>query len=280
MLCNDCPRMCNVDRTQRLGFCGCPNKIVASKVIENFMWEEPCICGSKGTLAIFFAGCNLRCNYCQNYQISFSCKGVHYSAKEFADYLNSFDQDKFSAIEFISPTQYSSLLLEVLEHFQKKIPLVWNSGGYERADMIEKLAKRVDVFLPDLKYADNTLSTDFSHAYDYFRHASSAIKMMRSCKKEEIFEEGVLVSGVLIRHLVLPGFAKDSLKVLDFIASEIKNPFISLMSQYTPTPFSKIKRKLYPLEYKLVLEHAQKLKLDKGYFQDLDSASDSFIPSF
>lgn len=280
MLCNDCPRQCNIDRSSQVGFCGCPDKIVVSKIIENFKWEEPCISGNKGTLAIFFAGCNLKCCYCQNHKISFSCKGKQFSSEEFAKYLNSVDQSKYSAIEFISPTQFSSLILNALKNFEKKIPIVWNSGGYEKADMIKRLAKHVDVFMPDLKYVDSKLSKELSQAADYFQQASETLRMMRKCKEKEIFKDGILTSGLLIRHLVLPSFVKDSLKVLDFLASEIKDPFISLMSQFTPTPFSKIKRKLYPLEYKLVLEHAKKLGLEKGYFQDLDSASESFIPSF
>ena len=278
MKCFDCPRMCGVEREKSRGYCGEGNKIRVSKIIENFMWEEPCISGEKGALAIFFSGCNLRCEFCQNYKISHMGGGEEYTPQEFRSLLQSFDLNKYSSIDLITPTHFSSLLIEALENFPSPIPIVWNSGGYERAEMIKKLAQVVDVFLPDFKYYSKDLSLKYSKCEDYFEVASKAIISMRECKSENIFKNGILTEGVLIRHLVLPENYRDSLKVIEFISQNIKNPFVSVMGQFTPTQ-GELKRKLYPLEYKSVLSYAEKVDL-QGYFQELSSAEENFIPKF
>lgn len=278
MKCYDCPRKCGVDRKSQKGFCGESDKIRVAKVIENFAWEEPCISGEKGALAIFFSGCNLRCEFCQNYKLSHVGYGDEYSPKKFRAWLEKIDLDKYSCIDLITPSHFSSALIEALKDFDCPIPIVWNSSGYESEEMIEKLAKVVDVFLPDFKYYSSELSFRFSKSKDYFDVASKAIKKMSTLKKN-IFSNGQMIEGVLIRHLVLPGFKDDSIKILEFIHNEINNPYISLMSQFTPTK-GDIKRKLFPLEYKIVLSHADKLGLKNGYIQEFESASDDFIPEF
>ena len=278
MKCYDCPRLCGVDRNFKNGFCGEKNKIRISKVIENFMWEEPCISGDKGALAIFFSGCNLRCEFCQNYKISHLGGGHEYSAEEFKQFLQTYDLSKFSSIDLITPTHFSSLIIKALEDFKSPIPIIWNSGGYERSEIIEQLAKVVDVFLPDFKYFSSELSSKLSKCKDYFDVASNAILKMRECKPINKFENGILKEGVLIRHLVLPKCPRDSIKILDYISLKIKNPFVSIMGQFTPTR-GELKRRLYPLEYKSVLTHAEKLNLE-GYIQELSSADENFIPEF
>ena len=280
MKCYDCPRNCGVERNREKDFCLADDKIAVAKVIENFMWEEPCISGEKGALAIFFGGCNLKCEFCQNHKISHCQVGQKYSAQEFRNFLLSFDLNKFSCIDLITPTHYSSLLFEALSGVDLPIPIVWNSSGYEKVEMMEKLASVVDVFMPDLKYFDRQLSKNLSKAENYFDCASKAIKTMRKCKPNNVFENGVLQEGVLIRHLVLPGQTEDSIKLLQFIKNEIPSPFISLMCQFTPTENSSIKRKILPLEYKRVLAYAERLELVDGYFQGQDSANDDFIPQF
>lgn len=277
-LCYDCPRNCGVDREKQLGFCRCGQKIVVAKIIENFMWEEPCISGEKGALAIFFSGCNLRCCFCQNYKISHNIVGKEYSPLEFYNYLKSYDLTKFSCIDLITPSHFSSALVEALSLGEFEIPIVWNSGGYEKPEMIEKIAKVVDVFFPDLKYYSEELSSKASLAPDYFKWASKSILKMRELKND-VFKDGIMASGLLIRHLVLPGEYRDSMKVLDFIAENMRESFISLMSQFTPVGEFK-DRKIYPLEYKLVLQHAKNLQLNNGYFQELSSSSQDFIPEF
>jgi len=278
MKCYDCPRLCGVEREKMKGYCGEGNKIRVSKIIENFMWEEPCISGEKGALAIFFSGCNLRCEFCQNYKISHIGGGDEYSSHEFRAFLQNFDLTKFSSIDFITPTHFSSLIYNALKDFKSPIPIVWNSGGYESVETIEKLSEFVDVFLPDFKYFSGELSQKYSKCKDYFEVASKAIMAMKKCKPNNIFNNDVLKEGVLIRHLVLPQCQRDSIKLLDFIAENIKEPFVSIMGQFTPTR-GNLNRKLYPLEYKAVLAHADKLKLE-GYFQELSSANENFIPEF
>lgn len=280
MLCFDCPRNCGVEREKNLGFCCCGNKIYVAKIIEHFMWEEPCISGEKGALAIFFAGCNLRCEFCQNYKISHSQNGKGYTPQEFRNLLLSYDLSTFSCIDLITPTHFSSLLLQAFKDLKLPIPVVWNSSGYEKSEMIEKVSSFVDVFLPDFKYCDEQLSAKYSKAKDYFSVAKEAIRTMRKCKRQEVFKDGILQKGVLIRHLVLPAHKDDSIKILDCIKANVKNPFISLMSQFTPTKNTEISRGVYPLEYKIVCAYAEKLGLNKGYIQDFSSSREEFIPEF
>ena len=279
MKCYDCPRNCGVDRDFEFGFCKESNKIRISKIIENFMWEEPCISGEKGALAIFFSGCNLRCEFCQNMEISHKGKGEYYSPEEFRKLIESFDLNKYCSIDLITPTHFSSQLYLALKDFQSPIPIVWNSSGYESEKAIEKVSEFVDVFLPDFKYFSSQLSHKLSLAKDYFDITLKAIKKMRELKDENIFKNGILTKGVLIRHLVLPGQVEDSKKILSTIKTEIKSPFISIMSQFTPIG-ENFKRKIYPLEYKIVLDFAQKIGLNDGFFQDFDSADKNFVPNF
>lgn len=281
MKCFDCPRNCGVDREETIGFCSEKENIKIAKIIENFMWEEPCISGSKGALAIFFSGCNLRCEFCQNYEISHRSVGKEYTPSEFYALLTSFDLSKFSCIDLITPTHFSSKIIEALQDKKLPIPIVWNSSGYEKPEMIEKLAGVVDVFMPDFKYFSSELAKKYSRAEDYFNFASKSIVKMREKKNKNIFDKnGILQSGLLIRHLVLPGSVLDSIRILDFIKENISEPFVSIMSQFTPYNSSSIKRKLYPLEYKTVIAHAEKIGLENGYIQDFDSASENFIPEF
>ena len=280
MLCYDCLRNCGVDRNKNLGFCREEENIRIAKIIENFKWEEPCISGKKGALAIFFSGCNLRCEFCQNFDISHKGKGDVYSSEEFRNLLENYDLSKFSCIDLITPTHFSSKIIESLQNFKSPIPIVWNSSGYEKEETIERLKNIVDVFLPDFKYYSSELSLKLSYAKDYFEVASKAIKKMRELKPKNIFNDGILQSGVLIRHLVLPGQVKDSFKILDYIKENINDPYISLMAQFTPIKKGTLNRRIYPLEYKAVLSHAEKLNLDKGYIQDITSANENFVPEF
>lgn len=280
MLCYDCPRNCGVDRNKNLGFCREEENIRIAKIIENFKWEEPCISGKKGALAIFFSGCNLRCEFCQNFDISHKGKGDVYSSEEFRNLLENYDLNKFSCIDLITPTHFSSKIIESLQNFKSPIPIVWNSSGYEKEETIERLKDIVDVFLPDFKYYSSELSLKLSCAKDYFEVASKAVKKMRELKPKNIFNDEILQSGVLIRHLVLPGQVKDSFKILDYIKENINDPYISLMAQFTPIKKGTLNRRIYPLEYKAVLSHAEKLNLDKGYIQDITSANENFVPEF
>ena len=280
MICEMCPRNCQVNREKTKGFCSERQKIKIAKIIENFMWEEPCISGKKGALAIFFSGCNLRCEFCQNYKISHNSVGKEYTPPEFYNLLNSYDLTKYTCIDLITPTHFSYQIISALKGKSLPIPVVWNSSGYEKSEVIEKLGDVIDVFMPDFKYFEPQLSLKYSLAEDYFSFASKSIVKMRQLKKSNIFKDGILQEGVLIRHMPLPGHVNDSLKILDFISKNIDKPFISLMSQFTPYYKSTIKRKLYPLEYKIIVNRAINLGLTEGYIQDFESSSKEFIPRF
>ncbi len=279
MLCSLCPRQCKIDRVNNRGFCGEGEHIRIAKVIKNFKWEEPCISGDKGALAIFFSGCNLRCDFCQNYEISHIGKGEEYTVDGFVELLKSFDFSQYQSLDLVTPTQFSLQILLALKQFKPPVPIVWNSNGYESPEMIRSLASVVDVFLVDFKFCSKELSLKLCGAKDYFTVATNAIKLM--CKlKSSIFNDGIMGQGVLIRHLILPGQVRDSLNILNYIKSNIEEPFVSIMSQFTPIGRGGLNRKLTPLEYKTVMSHAKRIGLIHGYFQTLESADEGFVPKF
>ena len=275
-ICEICPRHCKINRKKNVGFCNEFNKIRISKIIDHFKWEEPCLTDEKGVCAIFFSGCNLKCDYCQNYEISCGQVGKEYSAEEFANLLREKEKDN-SYFDFITPTHFSNEILSAFKIYRPKIPVIWNSSSYEEVEILKKLDEFVDIYLLDLKYADNFVGRKYSNCHDYFDKAS---KVLDFCaQKKDVFKDNLLRQGLIIRHLVLPNEIDNSLKVIDYIAKNFPDRIVSVMSQFTPTPKSSIKRKLTPLEYKIVQKHALN-KLTKGYFQDFDSAEDSFIPKF
>ncbi|MDE6583332.1 MAG: radical SAM protein [Clostridia bacterium] len=276
--CNLCPRHCNVDRTLNRGFCNEQETLRIAKIIENFEWEEPCITGNKGSLAIFFSGCNLRCDYCQNHEISSGGIGQTYTIEEFCKLIEE-KQDNHSSIDLVTPTHFSSALKKAFSQIKPKIPVVWNTNGYETVQNIKEVSSFVDIFLTDFKYADDEIGKQFSRCNDYFSIALPAITEMCQLKKD-LIQEDFMKQGVLIRHLVLPDHLDNSISVLNIIKENFADRKISVMSQFTPNGKSKLNRKLKPIEYKLILTHMEKLGLTNGYFQDCNSANDVFVPKF
>ena len=276
--CNICPRNCHIDRNFQKGFCNELQTIKIAKIIEHFSWEEPCLAKSKGTLAIFFSGCNLRCDYCQNFQISRGGVGKDYSIDEFCKLIEEKQADHDS-IDLITPTHFSAALCEAFSKIDKKVPVIWNTNSYETVENIKKVSKFVDVFLADLKYGDDEIGKKFSLCSDYYSKSIEAIKKMCELKKD-IENDGFLSQGVIIRHLVLPGYVKNSLKVLDIIKENFSKRKISLMSQFTPNGKSSLNRKITAIEYKAVVAHLEKLSLENGYIQDFESADEKFVPNF
>lgn len=276
--CNICPRACKIDRSNSTGFCNEGNFLRIAKVIKNFEWEEPCITGKKGTLAIFFSGCNLRCDYCQNYEISRGQVGELYSIEDFCKLIEE-NQHNHSSIDLVTPTHFSDALCEAFEKIEKKIPVVWNTNSYETVQNIQKVSKFVDVFLADFKYANDQLGKKFSACSDYYSKSILAIEEM--CKqKPDKEDDGFMKQGVVLRHLVLPNHIENSFKVLDVIKQKFQSRKLSLMSQFTPNSKSFLNRKLTPIEYKAVLAHLEKLGLTNGYIQDFESADNQFVPDF
>lgn len=275
-ICETCPRHCMVDRKFSTGYCNELDEIRIAKVIDNFMWEEPCVTDKKGVCAIFFSGCNLKCSYCQNYEISRGRVGKIYSDNDFVELLKEKEKNN-SYFDFITPTHFSDAILKALEKCQPKIPIIWNSSGYESVEMLKKLDKYISIYLLDFKYMDDELGRKLSHVSNY---VGVAKKVLDFCaKKKDVFCDNLMKEGLILRHLVIPGEIQNSLDTLDYLASKYNDRLISLMSQFTPTPLSPIKRKLTPLEYKIVENKFLKL-FQNGYLQDFDSASEDFIPNF
>lgn len=282
-----CPRHCKIDRKKQTGFCSQTDKIRVSKVMFHH-YEEPLVSGnenSKGSGAIFFAGCNLKCVFCQNYPISHGNKGKNISIKKLVKIMKSLEKKGALNINLVTPSHFSKQIIEALKIYRPQIPIVWNSNGYETKETIEKLKDYVDVYLVDLKYMNNELSTKYSKAGNYVENATRAIKQMKQNQPQDIIENNLIKKGMIIRHLVLPTHTTDSIKCLDFIHDEIgKESIVSLMSQYEPRYQAKehteINRKITPLEYKRVVSHALKLSMTNCFTQDLSSADSKYTPKF
>lgn len=284
MNCNICPRKCNVDRKVNIGFCKASNDIKVAKYMLHF-WEEPIISGDNGSGAIFFSHCNLKCIYCQNYKISSEGQGKIITQEQFIDIMKELEQLGANNINLVSPTHYTYQIIEALKKYKPKIPIVWNSSGYEDDLTIKNLKDLVDIYLVDMKYMDNNLAFNLSKAEDYPEVCKKAILQMRENQPKDIIKNGIMQKGVIIRHLVLPNEIENSFKVLDWIYENLgENIFISIMGQYTPcyqaVNMQKYNRVLKPIEYKRVINHVKLLGFNNGFFQELDSANSCYIPNF
>ena len=243
----------------------------------------------KGAGTIFFSHCNLKCVFCQNFKISQESFGEEISVERLAEIFLEQQERGAANIELVSPTHYTEqicLALDAAKSSGLKLPVVWNSNGYELPETLELLKNRVDVFLPDLKYFDNKIATSFSGANNYFEIASAALKKMFELVGEVKFDsQGRMIRGLLVRHLVLPNFRSDSIKILDWLYKTFGDKiFISVMNQYMPVfhaaDFKQIDRKLTTFEYKSVIRHAEDLGIKNCYIQVGKTASEKFIPNF
>lgn len=284
MLCNLCAKKCNKERTEVLaeGNCHMPLKLKIAHY-ELFHYEEPCISLNKGSGAIFFSGCNLDCVFCQNYEISANCKGKFISINDLVEIIKELENNGAENINFVSPTHYALQIVEALKIYKPKIPIIYNTNGYENLETIKYLAPYIDVFLPDFKYYDEMIAKRFSNAENYYETTLKAIKLMRELKEDKFNTNGKILQGVIIRHMILPLCTNDSIKVLETIQKEIPNTKVSLLAQYTPYArageFKEINRKITKREYNKVLSKYIELNLD-GYVQDLASSNKDFIPYF
>lgn len=285
MKCSICPRNCNIDRKHESGYCKASDKIVISKVMFH-QGEEPFLThNDKGSGAIFFAGCNLGCVYCQNYQISHNISGKVFTPKKLANLFKTIEEKGAGNIDLVTPTHFTMQIIEALKIYKPKIPVIWNTGGYEKPDTIKSLANYVNIFLTDFKYADDNLALKYSKAPNYFENAQQSLIEMKNQKPENIFKDSKLVSGIVVRHMVLPGCVRDSIKVLDTVRNILgENALVSIMSQYTPfgesEKYPEINRKITKLEYKTVVAHALKLGLNNSLIQDIESSTTDMIPDF
>lgn len=294
-LCSDCPRACRADREVKHGFCGVSDGVYVSRAALH-MWEEPPVSGIRGSGTIFFAGCNLRCVFCQNKKISRGGAGRLFSEDNLIKAMYSLRDEGAHNINLVTPTHYTRVLARVLERVKPSlgIPVVWNSGGYESVESLKMLDGLVDVYLPDLKYFSPELSARYSAAPDYFEVAKRAIAEMYRQTGSAVFEteeidgrETELIKrGVIVRHLLLPGGRKDSIRILEELATLIPTGGVrlSLMRQFTPDfvdgeKFPELKRRITSFEYDSVLKKASELGFD-GYTQGAEAASAAFTPDF
>ena len=280
--CNLCPRQCGADRSRgQLGYCRCPDTAVVAKTMLH-KWEEPALAGSGGSGAIFFGGCTLGCKYCQNRDISRAPVGKAVTSAELRTMMENLIARGAENIDLVTPTQYLPTILPALEE-KLPVPVVYNCGGYERAETIQSLEGKIDIYLPDLKYADNRLALALSGAADYFETATAAIREMVRQTGPVQWDGDKILRGTVIRHLILPGCVDNSLKVLDWIGENFTpgEVLVSLMRQYTPmgnlpAPFD---RKITDEEYDAVLSWMYLNDLE-GFTQEADAADTSFIPDF
>ena len=282
MICSICPRHCNVDRSVNLGFCQSPDNFRVARAARHF-WEEPCISGKEGSGTVFFSGCNLKCVFCQNNEISAENKGVEISDDKLISIFENLISQGANNINLVNPTHYAKRLAKVLSRWKSPVPIVYNSSGYEEVETLKALDGLIDIYLPDLKYIRAEKAMRYSKAADYFEKASAALLEMRR-QVEDKFDGDIMKSGMIIRHLILPQNTNSSIAVLDFIKSNFPNTFVSLMAQYTPcgdlSEFPEINRKITKREYEKVVNYAFDNSFDKLFIQELSSADKSFIPKF
>ena len=284
MICNQCPRRCNVERSKAVGRCGVGENFKLARASLHF-WEEPCISGKNGSGTVFFSGCNLGCVFCQNYEISHRKIGREVSADELIMIFESLVEKGANNINLVNPTHYALQLADVLSKWKSPVPIVYNSSGYESVETLKELDGLVDIYLPDFKYISSEKARKYSFAEDYPEVAMLALKEMKRQVGADVFDEsGLMKKGMIIRHLVLPSNTNASIKALDYLAENYADTYISVMAQYTPcgnlTGYVEINRKLTKREYNKIVDYILSLGLDKIFIQDLSSSGDRFIPEF
>ncbi len=283
--CTLCPRRCGADRERgQRGFCGADDRVLIARAAPHY-WEEPCISGERGSGAVFFSGCPLGCIYCQNREISHGGVGREVSVSELADIFRRLEASGVHNLNLVTPTQYTPQTVEALDLAKPQIPVVYNCGGYESTETLELTRGRVQIFLPDFKYASAGLAQRYSHAGDYPQVALAAIEKMVELVGEPRFgSDGMMRSGVIVRHLVLPGKADESMKALRLIRERFGDRVtVSVMNQYTPMAgvgLDELSRAVTDDEYELVLDYAAYLGIENGYSQYGGTVSESFIPEF
>lgn len=281
--------MCGVDRTVKTGYCGMSEKITTAKAMRHF-WEEPCLAGEGGSGAVFFSGCVLGCVYCQNYEISAEKRGKEITVERLADIFLELQAQGAENIDLVNPTHFAPQIISALNKAKERglrLPIVYNSGGYEKTETLRMFEGLIDIYLPDLKYFDDETARNLSNAPSYFSIAMAAIAEMVRQTGKPVLENGRLVRGTIVRHLVLPGCYKDSIEIVKRLGERFgKDILFSLMSQYTPfgkirsdPEFSKMNRRITTFEYNKVLDAVIEAGL-VGFMQERSSAKEEYTPEF
>ncbi len=285
MICSVCPRNCRADRSISAGVCGAGEKYKIARAAPH-MWEEPCISGTNGSGTVFFSGCNLGCVFCQNYEVSHSAFGKEISEAQLMKIFDALIEKGVHNINLVTPTHYAPMLAKTLEKYNSPVPIVYNSSGYEKPGTLRMLDGLIDVYLPDLKYFDSTVSKKYSDAENYFEYASAAVlEMYRQVGNIVLDENGMAKKGIIIRHMVLPGNISQAVKVFEWVRENLSSEtYISVMRQYTPFGKAKdmppINRHLSSREYTIVRDKIEQLGFENCYFQSKSSSTEKFIPIF
>lgn len=289
--CTLCPRNCHVNRRAgQKGFCGCSDQVRGARAALHY-WEEPCICGSEGSGAVFFSGCSLGCVYCQNHSIAKGKVGKEISMERLAEIFLELQEQKARNINLVTATHFVPQVVNSLERAKKnglQIPVVYNTGGYEKTETLRMLEGLVDIYLPDFKYLDPELAERYSYAPDYPAVAMEALEEMVRQTGEPVFRdtgEEEMIRGVIVRHLVLPGQTEASKKVIRYLHGTYGDQiYISILNQFTPVSdlenYPELDRKLTPEEYDDVVDDAIAAGVENGFIQEGDTALESFIPEF
>ncbi len=287
--CNICPHECNINRRkQKIGKCKATNKVkVALYSVHDF--EEPCISGKKGSGTVFFSNCNLNCVYCQNYEISQQGKGKEIEVENLAEIFLKQQNKGVENINLVTPTSYVPSIIEAIKIAKKKgltLPIVYNTNAYEKVETLKLLEGYIDIYLPDLKYVDNSVAKKYSNIKDYFEIATKAIKeMVRQVGMPKFNKDGIMQKGVMVRHLVLPNHIENSKKVLKWLKENLPNEiYISVMAQYFPTYQAKnvenLNRKLTQAEWEEIENYIETLEIENGYVQELGEHEEEFVPKW
>ena len=287
--CTLCPRMCGVNRAAgEKGYCGMDATIRAARAALH-MWEEPCISGTRGSGAVFFSGCSLRCIFCQNFEIAEGNCAKEISGERLSEIFLELQEQGAANINLVTAAHYVPAVIESLKKAKAQgmdLPVIYNSSGYERVETVQMLEEVVDVWLPDFKYMDSKLAFAYSRAKDYPEVARAAIReMMKAAGTCAYDEDGYIQKGVIVRHLILPGHTGNSIKALRYLHETYgEDIYISIMNQYTPVrkfvEFKELNRKVTKREYEKVLDYAFEIGIENGFFQDGETARESFIPAF
>ncbi|MDD3368121.1 MAG: radical SAM protein [Lachnospiraceae bacterium] len=287
--CSLCPRNCHINRFETTGYCGASAAIKAACAALH-MWEEPCISGASGSGAVFFSGCNVRCVFCQNYNIAAGNTGKEISTDRLAEIFLELQEQNANNINLVTPTHYIPQIAIALTKSRNQglsLPIVYNTSGYEKVSSLALLEGLIDIYLPDCKYVSSELSTKYSHCHDYFEQTANALQeMFRQTGKPVIDSNtGLLKRGMIVRHLILPGQTEDSKKVISYLYHTFGDDiYISIMNQYTPLPqvssYPELSRKLTTYEYDKVINFACDLGIHNGFMQKGSAAAESFIPAF
>ena len=285
MICSICPRNCGADRSREFGFCGAGDEIKVARAAPHF-WEEPPISGSRGSGAVFFSGCNLRCVYCQNEVISHGAFGREVGVDGLLRIFENLVNSGVHNINLVTPSHFAVQIARALEKFDSPVPVVYNTSSYEKAETLRCLDGLVDIYLPDLKYYDSSPALKYSGAPDYFENASKAVlEMYRQTGDLVTDSEGIAVKGIIIRHMVLPGNISQAVKVFGWVRENLSpETYISVMRQYTPygeaKNMSPIDREISVREYSIVREKISELGFTNVFYQKKSSVGEKFIPDF